>query len=133
MKGLSDEWTHCNEGPETWSAFDILGHLLHGEKTDWIARMDIILAEVGNKTFAPFDRFAQFTESKGKNLIQLLQEFTDARTKNIHYLRAKNITENDLSKTGMHPTFGEVTLKQLLAIDILKATMMQEIIYLMDP
>ena len=75
LDGLSDEWTKNNEGPGTWSPYDIVGHLIHGEKTDWIPRMEIILSDKTDKSFEPFDRFAQFEQSKGKNLRQLLDEF----------------------------------------------------------
>jgi len=115
LKNLSEVWTHCNEGSDTWSTFDVLGHLLHGEKTDWIARLEIILSEGDNKTFTPFDRFAMFEESKGKNLNQLLEEFKAARKQNLETLKFKKITEIDYSRKGIHPVFGEVTLSQLLS------------------
>src|SRR5688500_9271662 len=75
LRNLSPEWTSKNEGPETWSAYDIVGHLIHGEHTDWIQRLEIILSNSGDKKFTPFDRFAQFHESEGKTLSQLLDEF----------------------------------------------------------
>ena len=115
LQNLSDDWILHNEGEETWSVYDVIGHLIHGEKTDWIPRTEIILSENPNKTFKPFDRFAQFELSKGKTLSQLLDEFTILRKKNIEVLRSKKITENDLNKKGVHPTFGEVTLSQLLS------------------
>ena len=115
LSGLSESWVQCNEGEETWSAYDIMGHLIHGEKTDWLQRIEIILEESENKTFAPFDRFAQFEESKGKTMSQLLDEFEMARMKNIQRLKSKNITESYLSKTGIHPAFGQVTLRQLIS------------------
>lgn len=115
LQDLSQEWVMNNEGGETWSAYDIVGHLLHGEKTDWLTRTNIILATKGNKTFAPFDRFAQFTESKGKDLNELLKEFKEARNENLKKLKALALSENDLDKTGIHPSFGEVTLRQLLS------------------
>lgn len=115
LKGISTEWSSCNEGAETWSAYDILGHLIHGEKTDWIPRMEVILSDKGDKTFEPFDRLAQFDESKGKSLRQLLDEFKTLRMKNVEHLRAKNLTTPDLEKKGVHPAFGEVTLSQLLS------------------
>jgi len=115
LRNLSDGWTIHNEGEETWSPYDVMGHLIHGESTDWIARMDIILSDGPNKIFAKFDRFAQFEESKGKTLTQLLDEFRTVRQKNIAYLKSKKLTEADLNKTGVHPAFGEVTLKQLLS------------------
>ncbi len=115
LKGLSAEWIENNEGGDTWSPYDVIGHLIHGEKTDWSQRMEIILSEGSNKTFASFNRFAQFEESKGKTITQLLDEFKTARQNNLMFLKSKNLTENDLNKTGIHPVFGEVTLEQLLA------------------
>ena len=79
LKNLSDEWSLSNEGEETWSPYDVVGHLIHGEKTDWIKRIEIILSEEDNKTFEPFDRFAQFEESNGKTMNQLLTEFKEIR------------------------------------------------------
>lgn len=111
---LSDPWIFTNEGGETWSPFDVIGHLIHGEKTDWIPRLNSIL-KGQDKHFAPFDRFAQFENSKGKTLKQLLDEFTDLRRENLTYLTSLALTETDLAKTGFHPEFGKVTLKQLLA------------------
>ena len=89
LQNISDDWTSNNEGGETWSVYDIVGHLIHGEKTDWIPRADIILSQRTDKTFEPFDRFAQFEESKGKTLAQLLYEFKTLRKKNIEYLLSK--------------------------------------------
>jgi hypothetical protein len=115
LNGLSDDWIMQNEGDDSWSPYDVIGHLIHGEKTDWVPRMEIILSDSTNKTFVPFDRFAQFDESKGKTLRQLLDEFAALRRKNIEHLLAKKISEQDLFKTGVHPAFGQVTLGQLLS------------------
>lgn len=115
LKGLPEEWTHRNEGLGTWSPFDILGHLIHGEHTDWVTRMDIILSDQTDKTFPPFDRFAQEHESEGKTLPELLDTFAHVRAKNIKLLISKNLTDDDLQRTGIHPAFGEVTLSQLLS------------------
>ena len=115
LKNVSAEWTEKTEGGETWSVFDVLGHLVHGEKTDWILRMEIILSDAPDKTFKTFDRFAQFEESKGKTLPQLLDEFKELRKKNVSVLRTKNLTDKNLEEKGIHPAFGEVTLAQLLA------------------
>ena len=115
LQNISAVWTSGNEGEETWSAFDIVGHLIHGEKTDWIPRLEIILSEKADKKFVKFDRFAQFEESKDKSLSQLLDEFKILRERNIKILLAKKICEKDLCKTGIHPAFGEVTLAQLLS------------------
>lgn len=115
LNNLSTDWTSCNEGEGTWSTYDIIGHLIHGEKTDWIIRVNIILAANPNKQFELFDRFAQFNNSKGKSLTQLLDEFTILRKQNIEELRLKNLTNKELEATGIHPAFGEITLSQLLA------------------
>ncbi|HNO89632.1 MAG TPA: DinB family protein [bacterium] len=115
LDGLSPEWTSANEGPDTWSAYDIVGHLIHGEKTDWITRAEIILSDQPDKTFKPFDRFAQFEDSKNKTLRQLLTSFDELRAKNIKKLQSLNISEQNLNRTGIHPAFGTVTLVQLLS------------------
>lgn len=115
LSGLSDDWTLPNEGGDTWSAFDVVGHLIHAERTDWIPRMEIILSARENKTFPPFDRFAQFEENKGKSLMMLLAEFKTERQKSIEKLLSKNLTSSDPDKKGIHPALGEVTLRQLLA------------------
>jgi hypothetical protein len=115
LQNLSPDWTTPNEGPDTWSAYDVIGHLIHGEKTDWIPRAEVILSPGGNKTFEPFDRFAQFDSSKAKTLTELLEEFQLLREKNMDRLRSFNLTESHLDKTGIHPAFGQVTLSQLLA------------------
>ena len=115
LSGLSENWTHQNEGPETWSPYDIVGHFIHGEKTDWIPRMEIILSDQKDKTFEPFDRFAQFSDSKGKDLEQLLEEFRVLRQKNIAHLRSKSLTEADLAQKGTHPELGPVSLSELLS------------------
>lgn len=115
LKGLSNDWVFNNEGQDTWSPFDIVGHLIHGEKTDWITRTKIILEQGENITFQPFDRFAQFDDSKGKTLDQLLEEFTRLRAENIQQLKALNINNSQLTLEGKHPALGKVTLKELLA------------------
>ena len=115
LLGLDKDWLHHNEGKETWSPFDIVGHLIHGDKTDWMTRLRIILNESGERTFAPFDRFAQFENSRGKNMDQLLEEFAGLRAENLKKLDAMILNENDFDRKGIHPEFGEVTLRQLLA------------------
>ena len=115
LQNVSADWTENNEGGETWSVFDVLGHLVHGEKTDWMARMEIIISDAPDKKFAPFDRFAQFEDSKGKTLRELLKEFKGLRKKNVDVLRSKKLTTENLEQKGVHPAFGEVTLRQLLA------------------
>ena len=115
LKDISDDWALTNEGKDTFSPFDVVGHLIHGEKTDWVPRMEIILSNKADKTFQPYDRFAQFEESKGKTTNQLLIEFKTLRQQSLELLKSKNLSERDFLKTGMHPKFGRVTLQQLLA------------------
>ena len=114
LKNLPDCWIYQNEGGDTWTAYDVVGHYIHGEKTDWIPRMKIILGE-GDKHFVPFNRFAQFKDSKGKSLNQLLEEFAGLRKKNIQELRAIILDEEMLDRKGIHPQFGEVSLRELLS------------------
>ncbi len=114
LSGLDDEWTTNNEGPETWSPYDVIGHLVHGEHNDWITRMKITLNDNGGK-YIPFNRTAMFEESKGKSLVQLLDEFETARQHNLEELKQLNLSEEDLNKTAIHPSFGTVTLRQLLS------------------
>jgi hypothetical protein len=113
--GLSGEWIFNNEGENTWSPYDIIGHLIHGEKTDWVVRTKIILSDEKDKTFIPFDRFAQFKNSEGKSMQELLDEFAVLRKENLDYIKRLGINEEMLNKTGIHPEFGTVTLRQLLA------------------
>ena len=115
LSGIDDEWVMNNEGPETFSPYDVIGHLLHGEKTDWTARTKRILEFGDTKTFDVYDRFAQYEESKGKTLQQLLDEFAVLRKENITWFRSRELTEADLDKKGMHPRLGSVTLRNLLA------------------
>ena len=115
LTGLSDGWTLSNEGPDTFSPYDVLGHLIHGEKTDWVTRAKIILAFGISKPFTPWDRFAQYEESKGKTLDQLLDEFAAVRKENMQWFSSLNLTETDLDRTGMHPKLGEITLRNLLS------------------
>lgn len=112
---VHDDWLMNNEGPETFSPYDVVGHLIHGEKTDWVVRAKIILEHGLSKPFEPYDRFAQYEESKGKTLTQLLDEFEIVRAENIKWLTSCIITEEDLNKNGVHPSLGEVSLKNLLS------------------
>lgn len=115
LEGLPDAWTTVTDGGDTWSPYDVIGHLLHGERTDWIARAQIILAQGTDRRFAPYDRLAQFRESEGQSLSMLLDAFAQARTDNLAQLRAWQLTDAQLCLTGEHPAFGSVTLEQLLA------------------
>jgi len=112
---LSEDWTRTDGNKESWAPFDIVGHYIHGEETDWIPRAEIILAQGKNITFVPFDRVAQFEKSKGKTLNELLETFADLRKKNIEILKSWNLTEENLKLRGNHPELGEVNLEQLLA------------------
>jgi len=115
LQNLNGHWVFKNEGQNTWSPFDVVGHLIHGEKTDWIPRIRIILDEGTDKKFTPYDRFAQFKDSQGKSLSDLLNEFKSLRRKNLTKLKGIHFTEAMLEKKGIHPAFGEVTLRQSLA------------------
>jgi len=115
LGGLSPVWTDATEGPDSWSPWVILGHLIHGERDDWIPRAEIILEQGADRRFTPYDRFAQFQESKGKSLTQLLDEFAELRGQNLATLASWRLTTEQLSLTGQHPEFGSVTLRQLLS------------------
>jgi DinB superfamily len=115
LGNLSGDWTTNAETDDGWSAFDVVGHFIHGEETDWIPRAEIILAQGENLTFEPFDRFAQFEKSKGKTLNELLETFAALRGRSLETLRRMNITPDKLQLKGMHPELGEVNLEQLLA------------------
>jgi uncharacterized damage-inducible protein DinB len=115
LAGLPSSWTDATEGPETWSPYDIVGHLIHGERTDWIPRAQIILAQGTNRRFTPYDRFAQFRESQGRTLAELLDEFERLREENLATLADWRLTEAQLALEGEHPAFGPVTLRQLLS------------------
>ena len=115
LAGLPDRWITTNEGPDTFSPFDNVGHLIHGERTDWIPRAGIILAQGANRRFEPYDRFAQIRESQGKRLDELLDEFAQLRAENLGTLRAWKLSERELALEGEHPELGRVTLRQLLA------------------
>ena len=115
LRDLPESWTHRNEGANTWSPFDVVGHLIHCERTDWMPRARMILQHGESQTFEPFDRWAQERESQGKSLDQVLDEFARLRSENLHDLRALNLTEEQLALRGRHPALGIVTLSQLLA------------------
>lgn len=115
LHGLGDEWTRATEGPGTWGPYDVVGHLIHGERRDWITRARIILAQGSDRRFTPFDREAMFRESQGKSLEALLEEFALLRADNLTTLRDWRLTDDHLALQGEHPVFGPVTLRQLLA------------------
>ena len=115
LGGLPAPWIACDEGPDTFSPFDNLGHLIHGERTDWIPRARIILAQGATRRFEPYDRFAQSRESAGKTLAELLDEFATLRAANLATLRSWNLVEAQFALEGAHPALGQVTLRQLLA------------------
>jgi len=115
LNGLHGDWIMNNEGPETFSPYDVVGHLIHVEKTEWRDRTMMILEHGTAKSFVPFDRFAQFEESKGKSLATLLDEFEELRVANLTWLKSLQLTESDFDKQGSHPSLGQVTLRQLLS------------------
>lgn len=108
-------WDKINEGSDTWSGYNIIGHLIHGEKTDWIPRAEIILSNNDDKTFEPYDRFAQEELYSFQTIEELLIEFKTLRKQNIEKLISWNLSENDLDKKGIHPDLGTVTLRQLIS------------------
>jgi hypothetical protein len=115
VRDLPEIWTMRNEGENTWSAFDIVGHLIHGERTDWMPRARRILQFGESQAFEPFDRWGQERESQGKRLGQLLDEFARLRAEGLYELRGLNLREEDLERRGRHPALGVVTLSELLA------------------
>ena len=115
LRGLPESWTNAHEGDETWSPFDVVGHLIHGEKVDWVPRAKIILAHGDARPFDKFDRLAQTIASAGRTLPDLLDEFARRRQANLRELVALNLTTSDLDRGGRHPELGPVTLRQLLA------------------
>lgn len=115
LRGLPDPWVRANEGGETWSAFDVIGHLIHGELTDWMPRARIILEHGDARAFDRFDRLAQFRSSAGQTIDSLLDQFARLRRANLEDLQALNLTPPDLDRPGLHPELGRVTLRQLLA------------------
>jgi hypothetical protein len=115
LRGLPDDWIAANEGGDTWSPFDVVGHLIHGERTDWVPRARIIMERGEAEPFEPFDRFAQFHASEGRTLASLLDEFAALRRQSLDDLAALRLTSADLDRRGRHPDLGVVTLRQLLA------------------
>jgi hypothetical protein len=115
LRDLPEVWTMQNEGDKSWSPFDIVGHLIHGELTDWMPRARIILDHGNSKPFEKFDRLAQERASQGKSLAELLDEFADLRANNLTEFRRWNLRDEDLKRPGLHPELGAVTLSELLA------------------
>ena len=115
LRHLPDEWVLSNEGPDSWSPFDVVGHLIHGEEADWIPRARIILEYGESRAFEPFDRFAMFEKSRGKSLGELLDRFERLRAESLRELEGMNLTPEMLGKRGTHPELGVVTLSQLLS------------------
>ena len=115
LRGLPDGWIAAHEGGDTWSPFDVIGHLIHGERTDWMPRVRIILERGEARAFDTFDRFAQSAASEGRTLASLLDELAALRQENLRELAALGLTEADLDRRGRHPALGVVTVRQLLA------------------
>ena len=115
LADLPASWTDAVEGPNTWSPFDVVGHLIHGERTDWMPRVEHLLRHGEAVPFPPFDREAMFTASRGKPLGELLETFAHLRSESLVRLAALDLTDADLSRTGRHPEFGVVTLGQHLS------------------
>ena len=115
LRGLPAWWTRANEGDGTWSAFDVVGHLIHGEETDWLPRVRIVLDHGESRTFDKFNREAQFESSAPQSLEERLDRFTVLRRENLTHLASLQLMAADLDRTGRHPAFGVVTLRQLLA------------------
>jgi hypothetical protein len=115
LGGVAEPWARGTEGPETFSPFDVVGHLIDGEETDWIPRARIILARGPDIRFEPYDRFRHRARNKGRSLPSLLEEFARLRAANLELLKSWKLTKSQLDLPGEHPMFGRVTLRQLLA------------------
>jgi len=115
LRDLPDAWTTATEGTGTWSPYDVIGHLIHGERTDWMPRLEIILEHGTSRPFDPFDREAQFRESAAKSLPTLLDEFSALRRDNLTRLRSLDLQPAQLELKGTHPGLGPVTVRQLIA------------------
>jgi hypothetical protein len=115
LRGLPDSWTTQTEGEKTWSPYDVIGHLIHCERADWMPRLKMILQAGESQTFVPLDRWAQMRESEGKSLAQLLDEFARVRAENLREVRAMNLQQTDFARRGKHPALGPVTLSELFA------------------
>ena len=115
LQDLPYDWLMTNEGPDTWSPYDVVGHLIHGEETDWIPRAKMILEHGESRAFTPFNREAMFEKSKGKSIADLLETFAQLRAESLRQFDELNLTPELLEKRGLHPELGPVTLGQLLA------------------
>lgn len=115
LADLPDAWIRADEGPDTWSPFDVVGHLVDGDDTDWMTRVRRILGPPEERRFEPYDRFRHLERNRGRTLAELLDAFTTLRAENLRALAALDLGPTDLERTGIHPEFGEVTLAQLLA------------------
>jgi hypothetical protein len=115
LTGVSEGWIHCNEGEGTWNVNEVIGHLIEGEKNDWIPRLEIILQEGERKPFPAFDRFSHLNDKSGRSLEQKLLEFKTLRTENLSKLKVHIKSEMDLELTGTHPAFGKVKVRELLS------------------
>lgn len=115
LRNLPEPWIDAHEGGKTWSPFDVLGHLIHGERTDWVPRARLIMTDGDTSAFERFDRLAQFEATRGRTLPQLLDEFAELRRQSLSALAAIGVGQSDLDRRGRHPAFGPVTLRQLLA------------------
>lgn len=115
LNNISNQWSSNNEGGETWSPFDVLGHLIHCDEYNWIPRIEVALSDSTVRNFVPLDRFAQLEKSKGKNLNQLLDEFVQVRVSSLEALRSLSITDEQLTNVAIHPELGPVTLSQLIS------------------
>lgn len=115
LRGVPDAWARVTEGPGTWSPFDVVGHLIHGERTDWIPRVEHILAHGASRPFPPFDREAMFEASRGLSLDALLDQFIGLRAASLRRLAELSLADADLARGGLHPELGAVTLGQHLS------------------
>jgi hypothetical protein len=115
LQGVGPPWAGGREGPDTFSPFDVVGHLIDGEETDWMPRARIILAQGSNRRFEPYDRFRHRTRNPGRTVDSLLEEFATLRAGNLALLRSWGLSDTELALQGEHPSLGPVTLRQLLA------------------
>lgn len=115
LRDLPEEWLRANEGAETWSCYDVVGHLIHGEITDWMPRLRIILEHGAERAFVPFDRFAQLRNDQSVAIGELLDRFAELRLRNLERLNELGLTARDWKRAGKHPELGAVHLGELLA------------------